>query len=225
MLIPRYYFAHDFEDFYEYLLACPHTRRTFRKGDLLWNLGENVTRVYYILSGIALTSLEHENGLRKISSLHSTGTIFPGAHRLRFKIEHSISTSALSDMEVLCFSNEDFLDMLCTNRELNLCTIDWYATYINLLLYESAHQKYNSSFIKLCNLLYLFLQNSPRGKEGRIDLTQENIAEILSMTRVNAARNLARLRDEQIIVPHRKWIQFIDLKALEAYCSEETLSR
>ena len=128
-------------------------------------------------------------------------------------------------MEVLCFSNEDFLDMLCTNRDLNLCAIDWYASYINLLLYESAHQEYNSSFIKLCNLLYLFLQNSPGGKDGRIDLTQENIAEILTMTRVNAARNLARLRDEKIIIPHRKWLQVIDSEALEAYCSEETLSR
>lgn len=225
MLIPRYYFAHDFEDFHEYLMTCPHTRKVFRKGELLWNPGEHVTRIYYILSGIALTSLEHENGQRKICSLHSTGTVFPGAHRFQFKIEHSISTSALSDMEVLCFSNEDFLDMLCTNRDLNLCAIDWYASYINLLLYESAHQEYNSSFIKLCNLLYLFLQNSPGGKDGRIDLTQENIAEILTMTRVNAARNLARLRDEKIIIPHRKWLQVIDSEALEAYCSEETLSR
>ena len=92
-----------------------------------------------------------------------------------------------------------------------------------LLLYESAHQDYNSSFVKLCNLLYLFTQNSPGGRTDRIDLTQENIAEILTVTRVNAARSLGRLRDEKIIVPHRRWIEIIDQKALEAYCSLETL--
>lgn len=78
-----------------------------------------------------------------------------------------------------------------------LNTLDWYASYINLLLYESAHQDYNSSFVKLCNLLYLFTQNSPDGRTDRIDLTQENIAEILTVTRVNAARSLGRLRDEK----------------------------
>ena len=113
--------------------------------------------------------------------------------------------------------------MLCDNKDLMLCTLDWNAAYINLLLYESAHQDYNNSFIKLCNLLYLFSKN-PLGKEnGRIDLTQENIAEILTVTRVNAARNLGRLRDEKIIIPHHRWIEIIDQQALESYCSAETL--
>lgn len=43
------------------------------------------------------------------------------------------------------------------------------------------------------------------------------------MTRVNAARNLGRLRDEKIIIPHHRWIEIIDQQALEAYCSAETL--
>ena len=66
MLIPRYYFSNDYTDFYEYFLTQPHTRKTFRKNDCLWNPGEPVTHVYYIISGIALTVLEHENGSRKI---------------------------------------------------------------------------------------------------------------------------------------------------------------
>ncbi len=223
MLIPRYYFSNDYTDFYEYFLTQPHTRKTFRKNDCLWNPGEPVTHVYYIISGIALTVLEHENGSRKISALHSAGTVFPGSHRAVFKIEHSISTIALSDMETLCFPNDYFLQMICEYKELTLRTLDWNASYINLLLYESAHQDYNNSFLKLCNLLYLFSQNSPEENGRRISLTQENIAEILTVTRVNAARNLSRLRDEQIIVSHRKWIEIINPQALEAYCSQETL--
>lgn len=223
MLIPRYYFSHDYDDFYEYFLSCPHHAKFFHKDEYLWKPGDFVTHVYYIKSGIALTTLEHENGSRKICSLHSEGTVFPGAHQAAFKIERSIITTALSDMEVLCFSNEDFLNMICQNHDLMLRTIDWYATYINLLLYESAHQDYNNSFIKLCNLLYLFSQNAPDGNSTKISLTQENIADILTVTRVNAAHNLSRLRDEQIIAPHRKWIEILDLQALKFYCSLETL--
>lgn len=222
MLIPRYYFSHDYDAFYAYFLSCPHQIRHFQKGEYLWKPGDFVTQVYFILSGIVLTTLEHENGSRKICSLHSEGTVFPGAHRAEFKIERSIISSALSDTEVLAFSNADFLEMMAENRELMLRTIDWYATYINLLLYESAHQDYNSSFVKLCNLLYLFSQNGPEGDGRRVSLTQENIADILTVTRVNAAKNLSRLRDEQIIAPHRKWIEILDPAALEAYCSLET---
>lgn len=223
MLIPCYYFSNDFRDFQKYFFSQPHTVRTFRKNEYLWNYGEPVTHIFYIMSGVARTTLEHENGSRKISSFHSEGTVFPGCHRSVFKIEQSIATAAVTDMETLCFSNDDFLKMLTENPQLMLSTVDWYASYINLLLYESAHQDYNSSFVKLCNLLYLFSRNSPTGERGRIDLTQESIAEILAVTRVSAARCLGRLRDEKIIIPHRSWIQIIDQKALEAYCSSETL--
>lgn len=223
MLIPRYFFSHDYEDLYDYFLSQPHIKKSFQRNEYLWGPGEPLTHVYYIISGIAQTSLEHENGSRKISSLHSSGTVFPGCHQVVFKIEQSIVTSALSDMEVLSFTKEQFLTMFLDNKTLSIRTLNWYATYINLLLYESAHQDYNNSFIKLCNLLYLFSQNSPDGQTGRIRLTQENIADILTMTRVNAARNLSKLRDEHIITPHRKWIEIIDHKALESYCSQETL--
>lgn len=224
MLIPRYYFSNDYTDFYQFFLTRPHIRKTFKRNQYLWNPGEHVNQVYYIISGVAQTSILHENGSRKICSLHSQGTVFPGCHQAAFKIEHSIITTALSSMETLCFTNEEFLKMLCDNQKLMLRTLDWYAAYINLLLYESAHQDYNSSFIKLCNLLYLFSQNSPDGKSSPIiHLTQENIAEILTVTRVNAARNLSRLRAEGIIASHHKWLEILDLQALEAYCSQETL--
>lgn len=46
---------------------------------------------------------------------------------------------------------------------------------------------------------------------------------ILTINRVNATKALARLRDEDIIVSHRKWIEIIDPAALERHCSQETL--
>ena len=223
MLIPRYYFSDDFKEFQELFFSYPHEKKRFRSNDYLWNFDEPLTHFHYILSGAAMTVLEHENGSRKISSFHSQGTVFPGYHRSAFKIEQAIATIALSEMETLCFSQEVFCRMLTENPPLMLSTLDWYASYINLLLYESAHQDYNSSFIQLCNLLYLFTQNSPASDPRRIDLTQENLAEILALTRVNVARNLARLRQENIIIPHRRWIQVVDQKALEPYCSLETL--
>lgn len=224
MQIPRYFFAHDFEAFGGYFLSQPHGRASFRKGEYLWAPGEALTRVHYIVSGIALTALDHENGFRKISSLHGAGTVFPGgAHRPVFKIEQAIATVALSDMETLSFSKAQYQAMARANGELAMATLDWYGTYINLLLYEGAHQDYNSSFIKLCNLLYLFSQNSPGGPGEPVPLTQEDMAEIMAVTRVNVARSLTRLRGEGVIKPRRGRVEITDHAALEAYCTQETL--
>lgn len=223
MLIPRYYFADDFADFYEIFLKGPHEEKVFPKGSFLWSPGEPFTRVFYLQSGIAQTLVQHENGAQKIQSFHGAGTIFPVPHRLEFKIEQSIATRALLEVKALSFTKSDFLSMTDASPALCRRIIDWYAAYVNLLIYEGAHQEYNPSFLKLCNLLYLFCQNSKDQSPGVIDLTQENIADILTISRVNAARGLLRLRDEGIIVPHRKWIEVVNLSKLASYCSQETL--
>lgn len=213
MLIPRYYFTDDYVDLYEYFLTIPHTKRMISKGEYLWKPGDLIQHVYYIESGICMTSVQHEDGHQKILFFHSKGCITPGFHYTTFKIEQSITTKAISDMHVLEFSREEMYSMFQQNAKL-----------INVLIYETAHQEYNNSFLKLCNLLYLFTQNSPSGQSRRIDLSQENIADILTLNRVNVAKCLSRLRDEGIIVSHRKWIEVKNLDKLELYCSQETLN-
>lgn len=140
-----------------------------------------------------------------------------------FKIEKSITTKALSEMSTFEFRREDMHQMFLENSRLISIAFETYAKLINLLIYETAHQEYNNSFIKLCNLLYLLSQNSPGGLSKQIELSQEDIAEILTINRVNAARILSRLRDEGIIISHRKWIELVDISALKKYCSNETI--
>lgn len=224
MLIPRYYFTDDYVDLYEYFLTIPHTKRMISKGEYLWKPGDLIQHVYYIESGICMTSVQHEDGHQKILYFHSKGCITPGFHYTTFKIEQSITTKAISDMHVLEFSREEMYSMFQQNAKLSALAFETYAKLINVLIYETAHQEYNNSFLKLCNLLYLFTQNSPSGQSRRIDLSQENIADILTLNRVNVAKCLSRLRDEGIIVSHRKWIEVKNLDKLELYCSQETLN-
>lgn len=224
MLIPRYYFTDDYVDLYEYFLTQPHKKRVIKKDEYLWNPGDFIEHVYYIESGICMTSVQHEDGHQKILYFHSKGCITPGFHYTTFKIEQSIVTKAISTMHVLEFSRADMYAMFQKNIQLSTLAFETYAKLINVLIYETAHQEYNNSFLKLCNLLYLFTQNSPSNDHNRIELSQENIADILTLNRVNIAKCLSRLRDEGILISHRKWIEITDLKKLELYCSQETLN-
>ena len=131
----------------------------------------------------------------------------------------SIMVRAVSPMDTLEFQRDDFYRMFQMNSRLNGFMFESYAMYINALLYESAHQGYNDSFVKLCNLLYLFAQNR---KKNTVELTQENIADILAVNRVNVAKNLAVLREKGIIRSHRKHLEILDMDKLEELCSMET---
>lgn len=222
MRTPRYLFAGDFAAFADYFRAQPHRERRFRKGDYLWAPGQPFQSLYFILSGVAQTYTVHENGRRKITSFHGGGTVFPGYHQQDFRIESSIVTVALTDVQALEFTKEQFRLMFERNDRLNAQVVEWYASYVNLLLYETAHQEYNSTFLKLCNLLYLLPTRQSVPDSGVIDMTQDDLADILGVSRVQLTRGLSILRGEDIIRTHRGRIEIADRSALARYCSLET---
>ena len=88
--------------------------------------------------------------------------------------------------------------------------------YVNLLLYETAHQEYNSTF------LYLLPARKPSPCGCVIDMTQDDLADILGVSRVQLTRALAMLRERDILRTHRGHIEITDRTALAAYCSLET---
>ena len=116
-------------------------------------------------------------------------------------------------MEVLEFTKDEFRTMFETNPALSVNLVDWYSMYVNRLLYETAHQGYNHSFLKLCNLLYLLLGSQNSIRKHVIDITQDDIADLLGISRVNLTRGLSELRSQNIIRTHRKQIEVIDLPA------------
>lgn len=222
MLTPRCFFSEDFRSFQDYFFSQPHRRRTFARGDYLWRPERPFESVHYILSGVSQNYVEHENGRRKIISFHGPGTLFPGYHRQDYKIERSLITRALSPMEVLEFSKEEFRLMFAHNGNLSAAVVEWYAMYVNLLLYDTAHQEYNSSFLKLCNLLYLLADSPVGGRQGVLNLTQDDLADLLGISRANLTRGLTQLRRQGILRTRRGQVELLNLPALAQCCSEET---
>ena len=223
MLTPRYFFTDDFRQFYEYFLSQPHTERIFLRGDYLWKPGQPYEKIHYIISGAAIHFADHENGRRKIISFHGAGTVFPGYRQYDYKIELSLITVALSDMKVLEFTKSQFQKMFETNTALSEQVVNWYSMYINRFLFEIVHQEYNPSFVKICNLLYLLTVNQPACSGLVIDMTQQELAEILGLSRIQLTRGLSELRKQNIISTTRGKVHVIDLPALTTLCSSETL--
>ena len=223
MLNPRYSFADDFHTFYEYFLSQPHTVRTFRKGDYLWKPGQPYDRIQYYVSGASIHFSDHESGRRKIISFHGPGTLLPGYHTTDFRIELSLTTIALSEVKVLEFTIPQFRAMFESNKELAESVVNWYSMYVNRFLFESIHQEFNPSQVKLCNLLYLLTMNQPSNSGLVIEMTQEDIADILGMSRVQITRELTDLRSRGILSTTRGRLTVTDLPTLASLCTDETM--
>lgn len=223
MLTPRYFFADDFRRFYDYFLSQPHIERNFHKGEYLWKPGQPYEKIHYIISGAAIHYADHENGRRKIISFHGAGTVFPGYRQHDYKIELSLVTAALSEMKVLEFTKEQFQKMFETNTALSEQVVNWHSMYINHFLFETVHQEYNPSFVKICNLLYLLTINQPACSGLVVEMTQEELSEILGLSRVQLTRGLLELRKQNIISTARGKVHITDLPALANFCSSETI--
>lgn len=223
--IPTYYYGNDYAQFKSYFLSKNPAKKLFKKGEILWKSNELINEVYYIESGIFQSSVEHEKGYRKILSFHGPGTVFPGCHKSTFKIERSLLCIAVTDVEVLSFSRDNFYKMYQENMDLNAQVLEWYATYINLLIYCVAHQDYNSTLTKICNFLNIYLTYAPPGDTSKntININQVMMSDILGINRVNIAKNLSRLRNEAVLITHRNSIEIIDYKKLLSYCTEESM--
>lgn len=228
MLTPRFYFAGDYSSFEAYFRAHPHTERHFGKGEYLWKPGQSYDRIHYYVSGAAVCFAEHEGGRRKLISLHGPGTILPGYHTIFFKIELSLVTVALCETQVLEISINTFQEMFRSNPDLAETVVNWYSMYVNRFLFETTHQEFNPSRVKLCNLLYILATSKPAdGREGKsiaaLEITQENLADLLGISRVQVTRVLSWLRGQGILSTARGRITILDLPALASLCTDETL--
>ncbi len=225
MLVPRYLYRGDFSPFHDLLAAQPHVERRFERGGQLWRPGEYIERIYYIEQGIAKTSFVNEDGREKIVYFHGAGMVFPGCHEARFTLELSLVTSAITPVTAMEFTHAAFRRLMGQSPALGAAMLENYARYINVLIFETAHQGNNEALVKLCNLIRLLAFDAgSRGEPARrIDLSQEELAELLSMNRVSVARLIARLRDEGAIAPHRGWLEILDEGTLLGHCSYETV--
>lgn len=175
------------------------------------------------LSGAAVHFAEHETGRRRIISFHGPGTVFPGYHTTDFRIELSLTTTALSEIHVLEFTIPQFQAMFESNSALAEQVVNWYAMYVNRFLFETVHQEFNSSRVKLCNLLYLLTMNQPANSGLVIEMTQEDLADILGISRVHITRELTELRRMGVLTTTRGRLTITDLPALAGLCTDETV--
>ncbi len=220
--VPNYYYTNTFSAYEDYFRNLPNVPRTFGKSEPLWELGKGLSHVYYIVSGLTKVSVVHEEGYEKLLYFVGSGFVYPGCHLADYKIEQSFECTAITEVQALEFDRQVLHDAVFSRPTLAERMIEVYASWINLHIYESAHQTNNLLMTKLCNLLYLIGRKGP--SVNLIHMTQNDMSSVLCATRESVSRHLSELRDKGVIELGRGAIRIIDPEGLQDLCSRETVS-
>ena len=218
MLKPRYLFTQDFSALRTGLLALPHRVRRFARGEFLWAPGEPFERVYFFESGLARTSVLGRTGeAARVIAWAGPGTMFPVVHGNRFEIESRIVAEAVSPVVTLEFSSSALEKHLRDSPEFAAATIDWYAKFVNLLLFSVTDVARAPALPALASTLLLLFRNEAGAALARADAleaTQPELARLIGIDRASLVRALSTLRRSGAVATTRGRLELLDLEAL-----------
>lgn len=196
MLQPRYLFTQDFSVFRTALLSLPHRVRRFERGESLWAAGTPFEKIFFFDSGLARTSIISVSGSNRVIAWQGPGTMFPVIHRNRFEIETRHLTEAVTAVAALEFSAVDIEAYLRGSADFALATIDWYAKFVNLLLFRN-----EAGAVMATNNL--------------LKITQSELAALLGVDRASLVRALSALRKKGAVATLRGAIKLLSPEILQ----------
>lgn len=142
-----------------------------------------------------------------------------------FTLEKYILLKAITPITAFAYAPEITQKMIEEDSSYAAAIIKHYCTMTNLVMVRGMFSKSLDSLYKVSNFLYLFsLRNPYYGMNGswsceKIELSQEEIASFVGISRIQVARSLAQLREEKIIRTFRGKVQIIDKEKLKGYCA------
>ncbi len=224
MPIPNYYHYGEFKEF-ESLLTEGRNEINIEKGTVLKAYSECADTFYYIKKGLVKATINHIDGYEKIVYISGAGCIEPGFSFERFcRWEESIQYEAYMDLVAVVLNRGELADIFMKNPELmrKLCDNHARGTYSSY--FESLRIQHDEGIRRVCDFIYYHISDSKvvHGHEPeRMSITQNDIANLIGIDRVNINRILQSLRREGIIDVERKRVVLLDKERLIIHCSKD----
>ena len=192
------------------------TTRTIKKGEPLFSEGDHVNGVYCIKDGVCKVSKMSENGRNQIVKLAQKGDLI-GERSLISEEVSNLNAVALNDMEICFIPKEEILKDLEKNNNFTMDVLKNMANSLkfsdNLVVdmaQKSVKQRLAETLLHLENKFGV-------DKDGfiGINLSREDISNIIGTATESAIRLLSELKKKKIIEFRGKDLKIIDKRTLE----------
>ncbi|MDK2823371.1 MAG: family transcriptional regulator, cyclic receptor protein [Clostridia bacterium] len=185
-------------------------RSQIKKGTILISPGERSNYLYYILRGNLKTCMVSYDGQEKIFAILGSNTLVYEGTLLNNNIS-SVLVTALDNCEVVSFNEEQLQSILSNDPEATLDLLNYLHLKYKMLV--SLHQGllFCSPPQRLCRLLCILADNFGERLKNNViihlRLTQNQLAELLGVSRVTISHILKEMRQQEILeIKNRKII-------------------
>lgn len=192
--------------------------RKYGKGRIIFMEGEPGEAFFYVKSGLVKISKLSRDGREHILHILNEGHIFAEI-TLFNKTEYPATAEVLEEAEIGMIKNEDLEKVIIQNPELSLQLIK----YLNRRL-EEAHVKirnlalydtYGRTAQALIKLAEDYGRKSSRGIELDLNISRQELANIVGTTRETVTRALTAFRKEKAIDIDKNTIILTDLEKVK----------
>ena len=187
--------------------------------------GDQPQGIYIVCFGRVKLSLSSPNGQAVIIGLATAGDAF-GVESVLSGRPHSLMAETVEQTQLCFIKKDDFFDFLRYNGDVSLIL----AQRLSNNLYEAhlglSDLAFKQSFDRLVELLLRQCKSggdpTPKVMTSRIDLSQDELADMIGVSRRTITRGLTKLRQLKIIKCRRRSVIIKDLNSLEKILESKT---
>lgn len=187
--------------------------RSLNKGDFVFRSGDNTGSAYFLKSGKIKVSQSVSNGKEVILWFCFGGDVFGLAEAVQFG-EREVSAQACAPSEVLCITQESFNHFLFENPQIMFLLLQIMSSRLRSLsesLVNVAGEKVDIRFARLiCWMCTRYGQNKEDEVSMNVQLTHQEIADMIGATRQTVTTLIGKLKKEQVLEIRDHTIHIVD---------------
>lgn len=173
----------------------------YKKKETIYSEGARPHRLYYIERGKVKTYKTNDDGKEFVTNIYNEGSFF-GYNPLLENSLYKESAEALEETEVALVPKEDFENLVNNNRHVMLKFIQLLANNVADKEEQLLKLAYNSLRKRVADTvleLYRKYQPEAPSKPIAIDISRENLANIVGTAKESVIRTLSDFKDEKLI--------------------------
>ena len=174
---------------------------TYKKKEIIYSEDTRPHRLYYVLKGKVKTFKTNDDGKELVTNMYSEGSFF-GYNALLENSLYKESAEALEEAEVALIPKEDFENLVNNNRHVMMKFIQLLANNVAEKEHQLLKLAYNSLRKRVADTI-LELNSKYKGgdaaKQVSIDISRENLANIVGTAKESVIRTLSDFKDEKLI--------------------------
>ncbi|MCB9046468.1 MAG: response regulator [Chitinophagales bacterium] len=174
---------------------------TYKKKEVIYQEDTRPHRLYYILEGKVKTYKTNDDGKELVMNVYSAGSFF-GYNALLENSLYKESAEAMESTELALIPKEDFESLVNNNRHVMMKFIQLLANNVTEKEQQLLKLAYNSLRKRVADtILELYKKYKPEdtAKQFALDISRENLANMVGTAKESVIRTLSDFKDEKLI--------------------------